>query len=144
MLIESLNPMTSSRLAVMSMSATLRAAASALSRPQVGLVVVCDGEAAVGVISKSDIIRHLTDVGVADSAVVTLMSRGVIYCRPEDDLHATWQMMAAQNLQNMPVLNASLVPIGILDIRDALKALFKNEEYQEQLLLNYVGGVGYQ
>ena len=64
--------------------------------------------------------------------------------RPEDDLYATWQRMAAQSLQNMPVLSAASTPLGVLDVRDALKVLFEQEEYQEQLLINYVAGVGYQ
>jgi predicted transcriptional regulator len=144
MQIETLHAMTSARLALIPIGSTLRAAALALSRPQVGLAIVCDGKKAAGVISKSDIIRHLTNVGVADAAVATLMNRSMVFCRPDDELHATWQMMAAQSLQNMPVLDVDLVPLGILDIRDALQVLFKNEEYQEQLLLNYVGGVGYQ
>jgi hypothetical protein len=53
-------------------------------------------------------------------------------------------MMAARNLQNIPVLSADSKPLGALDIRDALKVLFEQEEYQEQLLSNYVAGVGYQ
>ena len=52
--------------------------------------------------------------------------------------------MGAQNLQNMPVLSADSRPLGVLDIRDALKILFEQEEYQEHLLFNYVAGVGYQ
>jgi hypothetical protein len=52
--------------------------------------------------------------------------------------------MVAQRLQNMPVLGTDAKPLGVLDIRDALKALFEQEEYQEGLLSNYVAGVGYQ
>jgi hypothetical protein len=52
--------------------------------------------------------------------------------------------MRAQSLQNMPVLGTDARPLGVLDIRDALKALYEQEEYQERLLSNYVGGVGYQ
>lgn len=50
----------------------------------------------------------------------------------------------AQRLQNMPVLGTDSKPLGVLDIRDALKVLFEQEEYQEQMLFNYVAGVGYQ
>jgi hypothetical protein len=52
--------------------------------------------------------------------------------------------MAVRGLQNMPVLSADSAPVGILDVRDALKALFMNEEYQERLLQDYIGGVGYR
>ena len=144
MRIEALRPMTSARLSVIAINATLRAAASALSNRDIGLVIVCDGHKAAGVISKLDIVRHLTSGGAVEASVENLMSRNVVACRPEDDLHATWQQMAAQSLQNIPVLAADRKPLGVLDIRDALKVLFEQEEYEERLLLNYVSGVGYQ
>jgi CBS domain-containing protein len=143
--IDNLRLMTSARLVVVSTDATLRTAASALSSPHIGLIVVCDenGEAA-GVVSKSDLVRYLTSMGVTEAPVSTLMSPNIISCRPEDDLYATWQMMEAQSLQNMPVISTDAKPLGVLDIRDALKVLFEQEEYQERLLLNYVAGAGYQ
>ena len=52
--------------------------------------------------------------------------------------------MSARRLQNMPVLSTDLKPIGVLDIRDALQALLAQEQYQEQLLVDYVSGVGYR
>jgi hypothetical protein len=44
----------------------------------------------------------------------------------------------------MPILGPDAKPIGVLDIRDALRALFEQEEYEERLLINYIAGVGYQ
>ena len=52
--------------------------------------------------------------------------------------------MAARRLQNMPVLDADSKPLGVLDIRDALQALLAAEEYQEQVLINYISGVDYR
>ena len=145
MRIETLRPMTAARLVVMAIDATLRTAAVALSDPRIGLLVVCDeNRLTTGVVSKSDIVRHLSDAGVTDAPIANVMSRKVVSCHPEDDLHATWQRMEAQSLQNMPVLSASSTPLGVLDIRDALKVLFEQEEYQERLLFNYVAGIGYQ
>ena len=145
MRVDTLRPMTSARLAVIAVDSTLRTAAFALSSSHIGLVIVCDeNRTAAGVVSKSDILRHLTNVGVVEASVATLMSRNIVSCSPEDDLYATWQRMAAQSLQNMPVLSSDSKPLGVLDIRDALKALFEQEKYQEQLLFNYVTGVGYQ
>jgi predicted transcriptional regulator len=145
MLIETIRSMTSARLVVIDIDTMLRGAARALSNPHVGLLVVCDENGrATGVVSKSDIVRHLASVGAIEAPVANLMSRRIVSCRPEDDLHATWQRMAAQSLQNMPVLGADSKPLGVLDVRDALKVLFEQEEYQERLLINYVAGVGYQ
>lgn len=145
MRIDTLHPMIAARLVVIAADATLRSAASALSSPHIGLLVVCDQDSKVaGVVSKSDLVRHLTQAGVAEAPVATLMSPDVVSCSPDDDLYATWQRMAARSLQNMPVLGTDAKPLGVLDIRDALNALFEQEEYQERLLSNYVGGVGYQ
>jgi CBS domain-containing protein len=145
MRVDSLRPATSARLAVIGIEAALRAAAFALSSPHTGLLVVCNENGnATGVVTKSDIVRHLTNVGVVEASVATFMSRNILFCSPEDDLQATWERMAAHNLQNMPVLSADSRPLGVLDIRDALKVLFEQEQYQEQLLFNYVAGIGYQ
>jgi CBS domain-containing protein len=145
MRIDTLRPAISDRLAVIAIGATLRAAAVALSKSHVGLVVVCDERSrAAGVVTKSDIVRYLMCVGVAEAPVATLMSRDIVSCAPEDDLYATWQRMTARSLQTMPVLGADAKPLGVLDIRDALKALFEQEQYQERLYFNYITGIGYQ
>jgi CBS domain-containing protein len=145
MRIETLRPTIMARLAMITLHTSLRGAAVALSRPHIGLLVVCDeSRRATGVVSKSDIVRHLTDAGVTDAPIANLMTRNIISCRPEDDLYATWQRMGAQSLQNIPVLGTDAKPVGVLDIRDALKVLFEREEYEERLLVNYVAGIGYQ
>ncbi len=143
MRIEKLYPMTSARLMVIDVAATLQAAALTLSNPGIGLVVVSErhGKAA-GVLSKSDLIRHLAD-REANASVEALMSRNIISCSPADELQATWQVMVENRIQNMPVLGADAKPLGVLDIRDALKVLFEQEQLQEHMLANYVAGIGY-
>jgi CBS domain-containing protein len=145
MRIEALRPMTEARLVMVAIDTSLRRAAAALSDSRIGLLVVCDeSRRAAGVVSKSDIVRHVTTMGAAEAPVVELMSRTLVACDPKDDLYATWKKMAAQSLQNLPVLGADAVPLGVLDFRDALKTLFEQEEYQERLLSNYIAGIGYQ
>ncbi|MER9060572.1 CBS domain-containing protein [Mesorhizobium sp. M0437] len=95
-------------------------------------------------LSKSDLVRHLANSGPTEAPIAALMSRSIVSCGPDDDLHSVWQTMAAQGLQNVPVLGADSKPLGVLDIRDAMKALFKQEELQERLLANYISGIGYQ
>jgi predicted transcriptional regulator len=72
------------------------------------------------------------------------MRQNIITCSPDDDLYEMWRRMAMRNLQSMPVLTANGKTLGVLDIRDALKTLFEQEAYEEQLMLNYVAGIGYQ
>jgi CBS domain-containing protein len=145
MRIDTLHPVISARLVTIATDATVRTAASAFSSPHVGLLVVCDENGTIaGVVSKSDLVRHLTRAELVQAPIAALMSRDVVSCSLDDDLYAAWQRMAARSLQNIPVLGTDAKPLGVLDIRDALKALFEQEEYQERLLSNYVGGVGYQ
>ncbi len=145
MRIDRLQGVTSPRLAVVDIDATLQAAALLLSRPGIGLAVVCHGDLkVVGVLSKADLVRHLASTGRAEASVSDLMSRPVISCGPGDDVHEVWQMMTAQNLENVPVLDANSRPLGILNIRDAMKMLFEEEEFLEHALVNYISGVGYQ
>ena len=145
MRVEGLSAVTSARLVVIGLNATLRTAARALSAPQIGLVVVCaDGMEVAGVVTKSDLVRHLAVAGAAEVPVAGLMSQNVISCRPEDDLLSAWQKMASENVENIPVLSSDLRPLGILNVRDALKVLFEQERYEERLLVNYIAGAGYQ
>lgn len=145
MLIDKLHTLTSPRLAVVDLDATVQAAALSLSRPGIGLVVVCNGSgAAEGVLSKSDLVRHLVSSASSVPPVSALMSSPIVSCTLEDDLHEVWQTMAATGLQNIPVVDACGRPIGILDIRDAMKTLFQQEEIQEQMLSSYVAGIGYR
>jgi CBS domain-containing protein len=145
MQIDAMRPVTAARLAVIAADAPLRRAAAALSNSQIELLIVCDASRSVaGVLSKSDIVRHLASVGVAEAPVAALMSRSIVSCGPEDDLYAAWQRMVVRRIQSMPVLDSDGRPLGVLDVRDALKALFEQEEYEERLLSNYVAGIGYQ
>lgn len=145
MRIEQLSSVTSPRLTVIGMEATLQAAARSLISPGTGLVVVCDASGrATGVLSKSDLIRHFAHHDHTDAPVATLMSRTVIACMPDDEVYAVWQTMAAQRLQNIPVIGADSIPLGILDVRDVMKALFEQEQFQERMMSNYIVGLGYQ
>jgi len=145
MRIEQLYSMISARLMVIDVNATLQAAALALANPGIGLAVVsAENGKATGVLSKTDLIRHLTRREPAEASVVTLMSRNIISCDPKDELCAAWQVMVAQRLKNMPVLGPDSKPLGVLDIRDAMKVLFEQEQLQEHMLADYIAGVGYR
>lgn len=144
MRIERLAPQTAGRLMLINIDATLHAAARGLSNPGIGLIIVRDSDGkATGVLSKSDVIRHLTD-GNPEAPIAMLMSRDIIFCTPDDEVRGAWQMMVERRLQNMPVLAADGKPLGVLDIRDAMKVLFEQEEFEEHMLADYIAGVGYR
>jgi predicted transcriptional regulator len=144
MRIDSFKAMTTGRLRTIEAGATVRTAATALS-DDAGLVVVCgDGEEAVGVIRKTDLVRHLARAGSAGAGAAGLMTRDFVSCRPEDEIRTVWQAMTVRRLQNVPVLGMNSRPLGILDIRDAMRVILETEQLEEQALANYIAGVGYR
>jgi CBS domain-containing protein len=145
MIIAELSLSTSPRLAAIAATATVKTAANALSTLDLGMLVVCnDGGAVIGVVSKSDLVRHMARDGAALAGITAVMTRDVVTCSMRDDLHAVWTKMVDRRLQNVPVLNDAATPIGVLDIRDALQALLEEEDREEQQLVNYVAGLGYR
>ena len=145
MIVKDLSEAISPRLAAVATTATVGVAAGALCRLDVGMLVVCnDGGPVVGVVSKSDLVRHLADGGTATATLGSVMTTDVVTCSMRDDLQDVWKKMVDRRLQNIPVLNDQARPIGVLDIRDALRVLLQEEEYEEQLLVNYVSGIGYR
>jgi CBS domain-containing protein len=144
MFVRDLTEQTRSRFKALDETSSVRVAADALASPRLGLVIVCSAdERASGVISKSDLVRHLAVAGHVDLPVTKVMTRTVITASPADDLHETWQYMVRQRLQNLPVVGPDGRPVGTLDIRDALSAILAIEEKQEEALINYIAGNGY-
>jgi CBS domain-containing protein len=144
-LVHHLHPITSARLMTADLYTALRSAALLFAEPGIGLLVICDGDGkAAGVLSKSDLVRHLATSKSNEASVTALMSTPIVSCGPDDGLHSVWQMMMERSLQNIPVLDAGAKPVGILDIRDALKALLEQEEIQEHMLTDYIAGIGYR
>jgi CBS domain-containing protein len=65
MLIDRLYTVAPSRLAMVDRDGTVQSAVSSLSQPGIGLVIVCSDTGAAGVLTKSDIVRHLSNAGSA-------------------------------------------------------------------------------
>ena len=145
MIVAELSSSISPRLAAIATTTTVRTAANALSQLDLGMLVVCnEGGPVVGVVSKSDLVRHMARDGAAFAGITSVMTRDVVTCSMRDDLQAAWTKMVDRSLQNLPVLNDEGRPIGVLDIRDALRALLDQEGQEERQLINYVAGIGYR
>ena len=104
-------PETAMRLKVMSEHSSVRVVADAFSDTPVGLVVICDDDGgAIGVVSKSDLVRHLARAGRIDVPVTTVMTRAVASASPGDDLRTAWQSMMARRRRTFRCLGQIVVP----------------------------------
>ena len=52
--------------------------------------------------------------------------------------------MKKKQLHSVPVIDSRQRPIGLLSARDALETLLASVEYEEDVLRDYVAGIGYR
>ena len=146
-LVSSIDAVARSRLVTIGADALLVDVAKLLSDPQISLVVVCDSDGAmVGVITKTNIVQQFGHCGesACTTAAADVMTRDVTYCRPTDSLPDVLSMMGKRGFVHIPVVDEHSKPLGVVNARDALRALLAEEKYEESLLRDYVMGVGYR
>ena len=100
----------------------------------------------VGVVTKTDIVSQISRcTGFGCTARVDSIMKGdVTYCRADELLQDVWVVMKKPGLQRVPVLDQGRKPIGIIYTRDALQYLLSEAEDEDELLRDYIGGVGYR
>ena len=126
--------------------APLMDAAKLLREPDADLVVVCNAdERTVGVISKTDVVRQMSQWRESEfsAPASTVMTRTVVSFRPDDSLQDVWTTMKHRSLKNVPILDQDSRPIGVLNARDVLEALLEEIEHEEMLLRDYVMSIGH-
>ena len=147
MLVEKILPRAQMRLAVAAASALVRDAAELMAKPHTDLVVVCDDGVMVGVVTKTDILARLDRCRFEsgfDTRLDTVMTREVTSCQPTDSLPDLWLMMNRRDIHRIPVVDSAQRPVGVVYGRDALQALLREAQIEDELLRDYIMGVGYQ
>jgi CBS domain-containing protein len=145
MFIERLLPLARKRLMRVMEDAPLSQAAGLLAT-QTDLVIVRDAAGRLtGVITRTDIVRHVAEHGTAGAeAVASVMTRDVVLCQSHDTVGSVWERMKQRQLKNIPVVEAERHPVGVLHARDLLQVLLEDSEEEESMLRDYVMGVGYR
>jgi CBS domain-containing protein len=60
------------------------------------------------------------------------------------ELHDVLSMMAKRGLVHVPVVDEHSKPLGVVNARDALRALMAERKYEASLLPDYIMGIGYR
>jgi CBS domain-containing protein len=146
-LVSSMDAVARSRLLKVGMDTLLAEVAALLSASQISLVVVCDTSGSVvGVITETVLVRQL-GFGRADvftTRAGEVMNRDFTACEASDSLSEVLAMMHTRGLIHVLIVEAGNKPVGVLNARDGLRALLAAGNHEEELLRNYVMGVGYQ
>ncbi len=135
------------RLTRISEDSQLTQAAALFGQNRAELIVVCNADdKMVGVVSKTDIVSRISQCQghACTTMVASVMTRDVVCCRPDDRLQQAWDLMKEKGFLHIPVVDSEGRPLGTLYARDALQALLGEVEYEEDLLRDYVMGIGYR
>lgn len=145
--VDRLLPTAQARLAVIDSRVFLIDAARLLAGSKVNLVVVTDDVGQMkGIITKTDVVGRISECSgcsCTTAAAADVMTKEVAFCRPEDWVNDVWTTIKERSLKNVPVVDGSSKPLGVLNARDVLQSLLEDVEYEEQLLRDYVMCVGY-
>jgi CBS domain-containing protein len=147
-LVERILPLAQKRLVTIRDDALLTNAAGLLHHDgHINLAVACDSDGVmVGVVTKTDIIRHISACHgkACTTPLVEVMSKNVTYCHAGDSLKEVWSIMRKKGLLHVPIVDENFKPLGVINERDALFALWEGSQYDEALLRDYVMGIGYR
>lgn len=146
MSIDILQPAAQARLTTLPDDAPLVRAAE-LFDTRTDMLAVCDVDGQLrGVITKTDVVTHISQCQGANCMVSVswVMNRDVVLCRSGDSLADVWARMQERGLKNVPFVDQSLHPVGIINERDLLQELLKESTDEESLMRNYVMGLGYR
>ena len=136
-----------SRLLTVRMDALLAEVAALLSNAQISVVVVCDAAGLpMGIITETILVKQL-GLGQADFFTThagDVATREITACAPDDALSDVLAMMHKRGIIHVLVVDPADKPLGVLNARDGLRALLAAGNHEEELLRNYVMGIGYQ
>lgn len=119
---------------------TVREAVAALSRHNVGALVVSpDGDEVSGIISERDVVRRLATDGAAvlDRQVADIMKREVRTCEPSEHTDQLMETMTAGRFRHVPVLDDGRL-IGIISIGDVVKVRIDELATEREQLEGYI------
>jgi CBS domain-containing protein len=119
----------------------VRAAARLMAEHDIGAVLVRAGERMCGILSERDVARGVSRQGsrIADVAVESLMTPEVVTCRPSDDSDDLMRVMTEHGIRHLPVMAGGEI-IGMVSIRNIVKARLTELETDQTALRNYIAG----
>ena len=106
---------------------------------RVGALMVVERNELVGVISERDYAREivLKDRVSRDTPVSAIMTRRVLYVRPDQTLDECMALMTEKNLRHLPVLDNGRL-VGVISMRDVVKDLIAEKEFLIEQMENYI------
>lgn len=117
-------------------------ALATMAEKNVGALVILSGETVVGIFSERDYARKVVLQGKTsrELPVREIMTSDPVSVSPGQSIEECMEIMNSRHIRHLPVLeNHKLV--GMITIRDAIKAVISEKEHTITQLENYIKGV---
>ncbi len=118
---------------------TVYEAITQMDAQNVGSLIVKDGEEVVGIITERDYLRKviLRDRSSKETSVETIMTRNLVSITPERTVEDAMKLVTENRCRHLPVFKDGQLD-GILSIGDLVKAVIANQEFEIQVLQDYI------
>ena len=123
-------------------SATVLAAAREMSDKHIGAILVLDeSRRLVGIFTERDLMLRVIVAGRAPESVrlAEVMTRELYTAGPDDRVSLVAQELQDRHIRHVPVLKDGRI-VGILSLRDLLRAHLSVKEQEVQRLTAYIQG----
>lgn len=107
----------------------------------VGGLIVKNGDEVVGIITERDYTRKviLKDRSSKEIAVETIMSRNLVSVTPDQTVQEAMAMVTVKRCRHLPVFEDGKL-VGILSIGDLVKWIIADQQFNIQVLEDYISG----
>ena len=120
----------------------IREAGRMMASKGIGSVLVMDGERIVGILSERDIVAAVTSDGgeALENAVSSIMTAEVITCPPGESIKGVMEIMTAERIRHLPVVDGDGDLCGVISIGDVVKHRLEETQAEVEQMEAYVRG----
>ena len=125
-------------------SASVQAAAELMGEIDVGALPVGDPSHLEGVVTDRDILYRVVAGGLdpTTTKIRAVASRPIITCRDDDSLQAAMDLMAANHVRRLPVVDRTGRVVGWITLADVARCLLVENEPVQAALRQLAGETG--
>ncbi len=116
-------------------------AIGAMSRANVGAIVIQDGDQPNGIFTERDYLRKIALEGrsSSDTPVSQVMSSPLITVAPDESIHVAMETMTERRCRHLVVVEEESM-VGIVSLGDLVKHLLQEKEAEVEQLSSYISG----
>lgn len=118
---------------------TVAEAVRLMSRNNVGIVNVLEGERLVGVFSERDVVQRVVDRGLdpARTVVGDVMTTEIVVADADEDYQTAMHKMDQANIRHLPVVSEGRL-LSMISIRDLMRVELQDQGEEIRYLREYL------